>query len=233
MDGIPDVRDNCLGVANADQADTDRDAIGDACETLPAGNVAPAANVNAVAQAVAGEVLVQIPGRGFVPLRGVASLPVGTTVDARKGRISLTAALGSGKKARVGRGAFAAAIFTLKQKRAKARRRLARTATQLLVRTPRELRRACSPSGVRPVKGIVRTMSAQAKGLFTVVGAASTSTVESGTWLVQDRCNGTLTRVEKGRATVRDVARKRDLVVKAGQEYLAKAKLFAARRAPR
>src|SRR5262249_9471231 len=141
-------------------------------------------------------------------------------------------AVGSGKGARVGRGAFAAAIFTIKQKRAKARRRAAaRTATQLVVRTPGGLERACSPSGVRPLKGIVRTMSAQANGLFTVVGAASTSSVESATWIVQDRCNGTLTQVGKGRATVHDSKLNRDLEVKAGQEYLARAKLFAARRA--
>ena len=32
-DGIPDAEDNCPTVANEDQADTDGDGIGDACET--------------------------------------------------------------------------------------------------------------------------------------------------------------------------------------------------------
>jgi hypothetical protein len=31
-DGIPDAYDNCIGLANTDQADTDRNGIGDACE---------------------------------------------------------------------------------------------------------------------------------------------------------------------------------------------------------
>lgn len=34
-DGIPDVRDNCPTVANADQADEDGDQIGDACDPCP------------------------------------------------------------------------------------------------------------------------------------------------------------------------------------------------------
>jgi hypothetical protein len=34
-DGVPDFRDNCVSVANADQGDVDRDGIGTACETDP------------------------------------------------------------------------------------------------------------------------------------------------------------------------------------------------------
>jgi hypothetical protein len=34
-DGIPDVRDNCPGVANADQADADHDGRGDVCDNCP------------------------------------------------------------------------------------------------------------------------------------------------------------------------------------------------------
>jgi hypothetical protein len=43
-------------------------------------------------------------------------------------------------------------------------------------------------------------------------------------WLTEDRCNGTLTRVKKGTVTVRDFARKRTVILRAGQKYLAQRK---------
>jgi hypothetical protein len=39
---------------------------------------------------------------------------------------------------------------------------------------------------------------------------------------VEDRCNGTLTRVKKGKVAVRDFVRKRTVIVRAGKQYLAK-----------
>jgi hypothetical protein len=42
-------------------------------------------------------------------------------------------------------------------------------------------------------------------------------------WLTADRCDGTLTRVTRGRVAVRDFRRKRTVVVRAGKSYLARA----------
>ena len=92
-DGVPDSRDNCPARANRDQADADADTIGDACEVLPAGNVPPVAGVNMILRLVSGDVVVKLPSRSsFVPLKGVASLPVGTSIDARKGVVAIQAA---------------------------------------------------------------------------------------------------------------------------------------------
>jgi hypothetical protein len=41
-------------------------------------------------------------------------------------------------------------------------------------------------------------------------------------WLVEDRCNGTLTRVARGKVRVRDFKRHKTIIVKAGHSYFAK-----------
>ena len=100
-DGVPDGTDNCPEVSNAGQADVDADRLGDACDLLPPGDTPPVAGISMLVRAESGEVYVRLPSQGlrglrqeaaFVPLKGIAALPVGTEVDARKGTISLQAA---------------------------------------------------------------------------------------------------------------------------------------------
>lgn len=270
-DGVPDDRDNCPDAANADQADEDEDAVGDACEILPSGDIEPVAGLRTTVEAVAGEVFVRLPAgaaaaqlpRGFVPLKGIfrstaasgefvplkgiASIPVGSTVDARRGQLALTAAerFPRPRDTRAGTqsGRFAAAIFTIRQRRrvrdATRRARVARRpTTDLVMRTPSGGGRACASSATRPPKGIVRTLTGTvtggaAKGTFRAVGKASITTVRRGTWITQDRCNGTLTEVGRGRAAVFDRARDRTVTIRAGQAYLARARLFQARKGRR
>ena len=91
--------------------------------------------------------------------------------------------------------------------------------------------RACAAgSKVRPSKGIVRTLAATAKGAFRAVGGAATITASDGTWIVSDRCDGTMTEVGRGRVVVRDTKLDRDFTLRSGQGYLARAKLFAAKK---
>jgi hypothetical protein len=256
-DGVPDTTDNCGDVANGDQADRDRDGIGNACEALPPGDVPPVAGTTAVVKLVSGEVFVKLPPgavlparsrralagaaqaapiRGFVPLKGVASVPVGATVDARKGRIGLTTAGDFRQGTRDRRlqvGTFAAALFRLRQQRTRKAARSSRPRTDLVMQTPPGMAQACAaPSAVRPIKGIVRAFAGSAvKGVFRTVGAASEATVSSNaTWIVQDRCTGTLTEVGRGRAAVLDRARNRTVTVRPGQAYLARARLFGAKK---
>ena len=101
-DGVPDSADNCPANANSDQADADADGVGNACDVLPPGNVPPQPGETSVVQVVSGEVFVKLPTRtalgfdgmrapfqdgGFLPLKGVASIPLGSTVDTRKGEV--------------------------------------------------------------------------------------------------------------------------------------------------
>jgi hypothetical protein len=121
-------------------------------------------------------------------------------------------------------------MFAIRQA-AKRRAGATRPSTDLVLQTPPGLSRACATgSGVRPVKGIVRTLSATAKGAFRTIGAASTISATDGTWIVSDRCDGTMTEVGRGKVVVHDTRLARDFTLRSGQGYLAKAKLFAAKR---
>jgi hypothetical protein len=247
-DGRPDASDNCPEVANAGQADGDGDKVGDACDVLPPGDAPVIAGTNAQVTAISGEVFIKLPKRtkarvaqkapvdGFIPIKGVATVPIGSEIDARKGEIEVKTASTSdrrGQRTNLQQGRFSAAMFELRQKaqkRAKAKKAV-KPVTDLVLKTPPGLARACAAgSGVRPIKGIVRSLTATIKGSFRAVGAAATVSGTSGTWIVQDRCEGTLTQVGRGSVTVYDSTLKRDVKVRSGQGYLAKAKLFAAKR---
>ena len=41
-------------------------------------------------------------------------------------------------------------------------------------------------------------------------------------WVVSDRCDGTLTRVVRGSVTVRDRVRHKAVIVREGEQYLAR-----------
>jgi hypothetical protein len=238
-DGVPDASDNCPAAANAGQADADADGVGDACEQLPPGNVPPVAGVNAVVRALSGEVFVKLPARvpfqagGFIPLKGVASVPVGSTVDARKGEIEMESAANgfaaTDRRAKEQKARIKAGMFVIKQKRAKkgvAKKTSISADIGLL--SPPGAEAACAKKG--PAKGIVRSLSMAAKGFYRALGGASVATARSATFVTTDRCDGTVTEVGKGRVTLAVKGRKKPVVVRAGGAYLAKAKLFAVRK---
>jgi len=248
-DGILDVADNCPQLANPDQADADGDKIGNACETLPSGKTPPVAGVNEVVEVLSGEVFIKLPkgtttrmhalraapelDPGFVPLKGLASVPLGSTVDTRRGRVRVRAAAdfrrASDKRRRTQTGRFSAGIFRIKQER---RRRAGATSTR--PRTDVQLVSAAGASSVCRTsaaasagpKGVVRTLSAELSGQFRALGVGSIATVTSARFNVSDRCDGTLTQVGRGRVVVRDKYRKRSLTLRAGQAYLARARAF-------
>jgi hypothetical protein len=242
-DGVPNVPDNCPADPNPGQADGDADGVGDACEVLPPGDLPPVAGVRTGVRAVSGEVFVRLPRRarrsvaqssGFVPLKGVASVPVGSTLDTLKGRVAVTSAAdyrrATSPRHREQSGSFATAIFKIKQRRAEqVSARAARTDLQL--QTPPGAARVCATSGRVPLKGVVRTMSASASGRFATIGGAGTTQVNgSATWLMSDRCDGTLTEVGRGKVAVRDRVRHRRVAVRSGQAYFIAKRLFAPRK---
>jgi hypothetical protein len=233
---VPNVRRADVG------RDDDGDGIPDSQETLPLGNVKPVAGVRTLARLISGRVYVKLPQRttkqalsGFVPLKGIAALPVGTTVDARRGTLALQTALDGrrAKQRKLGRARLSAAIFQIRQARLKPRaRRARRIATNLLLQSPGTASASCRASRL-PRTTPVRTLKATAKGLFRVTGGASHAVARNAAWRTTDRCNGTVTRVTRGRVNVYDKGRHRHIVVRRGHRYIARARLFLARKGRR
>jgi hypothetical protein len=252
-DGVPDASDNCPDNPNPGQGDADKDGVGDACELLPSGNTPVVAGKIATIELVAGDVFVKLPpgatktafttglrvpfqSSGFLPLKGVAAVPMGSTLDTRKGEVALTAAI-NGQPARSRKqlrreARFRAGIFQIKQarkrKKQKASKKIPPTATLV---SAAGAERPCQPRG--PGKGIpVRSLSMTAKGVFRAVGGAATATPAKGTatFITTDRCDGTVTEV--GRGSVAVIAKRggKRRVVSAGRAYIVRARLFQAKR---
>jgi hypothetical protein len=72
-------------------------------------------------------------------------------------------------------------------------------------------------------KKVIRQLWGSGSGKFRTKGRYSAATVRGTTWDTIDRCDGTLVRVTAGSVTVRDVKKKRNVVVKRGQSYFAAA----------
>jgi hypothetical protein len=186
----------------------------------------------------------------YVPIKGATvSVPVGSTIDAhRKSQLRLATGAdyrsGNHPAHTVQTGIFTAAdnavaIFSIEQMTIRQallrihgkRKRLGPAATALRLRTPPGAvsRARCRRHGP-PGKGVVREISGVAKGVWRTVGARSITTVRDTHWVVEDRCDGTLTEVGRGTATVTSTADGRGgqhpIVVNAGQGVLIKGRFL-------
>ena len=69
-----------------------------------------------------------------------------------------------------------------------------------------------------------RKLWGEGKGNFRTDGKFSSATVRGTRWLVTDRCDGTLTRVTEGSVTRARLQKRKNVIVRAGKQYLARAK---------
>ena len=189
----------------------------------------PVAGKSVVADVVSGVVFIQTPrgksikrGKGkssrayaarFRRYRGKANIPVGSLVDTRKGRIAITSA--SDLKGGTQDGEFYDGIFQIKQARA------AKPVTDALLITSRS---GCGKDSAHAsAKKKLGRLWATAKGKFRTRGRYSAASVRGTTWLVEDRCDGTFTKVSRGRVAVRDNVKRKTVLLTAGQSYFARA----------
>jgi hypothetical protein len=202
------------------------------------------AGVKVNVKVLSGEVFVKLPATtrrslltraaaaeldaGFIPLKGIATVPVGSSVDTRRGRVTVrSAAVFPGQRRRTTTGTFSAGIFQLKQDRKRsASRRRPRTDISLVSASGAAAICRGSAAAASSLKGVVRALSVTLKGSYRAIGAASIATVANATFNVKDRCDGTVTQVGKGQVKVFDKRHSRTVTVRAGQAYLARAAPF-------
>lgn len=209
-------------LAIIDRRDTVRD-----CEWIdPGGDRPPVAGRSALLTPVetsAGYRLRLPGGRRFFALAEDVRVPVGSTIDARAGEVRVETTLGRGA---VRQEVIASTgMFSLRQRLGRlgqtelrlrggflgrCRGSSARTAgatRQLRLRSPepRPNRRRRRPERL------------------VVIGRYVTAAPRGTTWMMQDRCDGTLTAVETGTVTVYDRVRRRTVTIRAGATYLARA----------
>lgn len=172
------------------------------------------------AEPVSGTVLVKTPGSAaFVPLTEPTQIAFGSIIDARNGRVRLTTIDAKGRKQSA---EFYEGMFKLLQQKS------AGGITELVLfggsfkGCPKSTAaRSGHSSAKRKGSSSVRHLWGSGKGLFRTKGRYSSATIRGTTWLTDDRCNGTLTRVKQGAVTVKDFPHKKTFALKAPKKYLA------------
>jgi hypothetical protein len=210
----------------------------------------PVPGKSVVVRVVSGQVFIKLPGsgrarattppKGFVPFTGAANIPVGSQLDTKKGRVALTSAADTaGVKTQTSD--FYQGIFQVKQAVPKKKPKKPAALTTDLVMKGQIARSQCAPlKGARAAavsakkkkkgpKAVLGKLWGNGKGKFRTSGKYSSATVRGTIWLVEDRCEGTLTKVTRGTVRVRDLRRKKTVTVKAGHSYLARAQRAASK----
>ncbi len=154
-----------------------------------------------------------------VPLTAGSVVPFGSVIDATRGSVALTSALPSGKTQT---GRFGGGAFKVSQGR--------KGYVDLYLRG-----NPCRRSAKRRAAAASLTASASRRhgrrlfgrdhgGKFRTHGRHSQATVRGTRWMMEDRCDGTLTRVAQGAVMVRDFTKKKRVLVTAGHSYLARSR---------
>ena len=184
----------------------------------------PQRSSSAVVAKSAGKVRIRRKGgQGFETLDGEASIPFGSIVDARRGRVRIVTeidAAGTTQTATFKRG-----MFELRQaENGDGTVDIHLRGGDFARRCGGALARAARlPS--RDRKRVVRRLWASDRhGRFRMHGRNSVATVRGTRWEVVDRCDGTLTRVYSGAVDVKDRRTGRTVRVRRGRAHLSRSK---------
>jgi hypothetical protein len=181
----------------------------------PVPTATPVAGKSVAGTVAEGKVLVKTPGGKFVALDPTKPIPLGSTIDTKNGAILLTAQQRTNGKPQTAK--FFDGIFKITQTKTTTDL----TLTEALAKCPaRHTAHAAAKKKKKKPKS--RKLWGDGSGSFRTRGQYSAATVRGTRWLVQDSCSGTLTKVRKGAVTVRDLVKRRTIIVRAGKKYLAR-----------
>jgi virginiamycin B lyase len=204
--------------ATPDPTDAGDDSAGDLAAAAP-----PVLGHAVTVRPVSGSVFIKVPGaRHYVPLGIGASIRVGSLVDARRGHVSLQSARDA--HGRTQNGTFWGSVFQVRQ------RHDGRGVTDLMLRGGGGFGHCGTRAGASALaretsgrrRAIRRLWGKDRHARFRTHGRDSVATVRGTEWVTTDRCDGTLTKVRRGKVLVRDLRRKHSVLLTAGHAYLAR-----------
>jgi hypothetical protein len=167
-----------------------------------------------------------LKGRVFIPLSQAKQIPVGSILDTRKGTVRLTTAQNAAGATQSS--TFQLGVFQVLQSGKRSAKGLTEVrlkgASFRSCRSRKSSRRSSTQAQASArSKRRIRRLRGNGKGRFRTRGRYSAATVRGTDWTVTDRCDGTLTQVKRGKVAVRDFRRRKNVSVRAGKRYLARA----------
>ena len=190
---------------------------------------------------ISGVVIVRpVGGTAFTLDPHDRSIPVGSEIDTRRGEVDLRAAKGPSSGGTAARASSAGGAATGKGLTVQfvhvrggrftvlqpvSQRGLTQLSLVESAGRPRTCLRPVRPLAAREAasRKVLALLRADAHGSFRTRGRFSATTVRGTEWDTIDRCDGTLTRVHRGVVVVHDFRLGKDVTLRAGASYLARA----------
>ena len=192
-------------------------AAGGVLPTGTSGALAPVIGRQVIGTATHGVVTVTAPGGRTTAVGAGRPIPLGSRVDARHGQVRITAASDASDGRQVGD--FSGGTFVVTQERAGPVTTVLRLAEDVGLSS-------CPRRGRAPVSGRRRPggrlLHGDVTGRFRVSGQFGAVSSAGGAWLIRDSCAGTLVKVTRGAAAVRDFGRHRTVHLRSGRSHLAR-----------
>ena len=175
----------------------------------------PVLGKTVVAGAVSGIVKIKLKNGRFRTLGASEAIPFGSTVDATKGKVRVTAAAGAGGAVQTAD--FYKGAFVITQT-GSSKKPITQLALSAKLSCPKGKKASTS------ARKKVRRLWGDGKGRFRTRGRHGAATVRGTKWLTEDRCDSTKISVKQGTVVVRDYVKKKNKVVRKGRSYVARAK---------